>query len=193
MKKNKQFEYTEDNYINSVPKDHNKFSLYMNGDNSFNNFLNGVKPLNMYSIATGNANDPYIGKTIDFYYLSEDNDFWFMGFTDGTFVLRERTDHNFAWDSTHKHEPDMYWSDSYFLNPDICVTNNLSYFQRNKKDIRPKITCIGKWIEEHTDADIIGYYNAVVKEQERRDTIAEKNQHKRDLEEFNRLKEKLGL
>lgn len=201
----KDFEYTEDNYTSEVYK-HKKWAgnfIPTNMTADFNKYINNVRTVhgnslcNMLCSGSNNSvseKDAINGKTVDFYYFDENNDFWFMGFTDGSFIIREQTDHNMVYDTAHTHEPNMYWGNSYFLHPDYCVTcdwitNLLSLSDQDK----PKITPIGRWIEEHTDADIIGLYNYMMHEFEDAKQRQKNYEHEKDIKEYNRLKEKLGL
>lgn len=187
---NKDFEYTSDNYTGAV-YEHGKslFDTQCTQSKEFDKYIGDLRTAQGNNLRNNSLNDTYVdpiqGKTVDFYYFDEDNDFWFMGFTDGTFIVRERIDHNMF--STYPHEPNMHWGNAFLLKPELCVTNRLS------NNDKPKITPIGKWIEEHTDADIIGYYREMVRQFEESEQRNKDAKRERDIKEYYRLKEILGL
>ena len=194
MKDKKDFEYTQDHYIEDYRR--NKMLLGLNPNiYNFDKFDNGVRPVTNTLCECNRQyqnEDPIKGKTIDFYWFDEDNNFWFMGFTDGTFILRECTDKNFIYDSAHTHNPNMHWGYSYNVDADMCVIPRIiSLYATN--DYKPKITPIGKWLEEHTDIDVIGFYHHMVEQFTEQKKRTDEIEHERDLQEYNRLKEKLGI
>ena len=194
MKDNKDFKYTQDNYIEDYRRNTMLLGLNPNIYN-FDKFDNGVRPVTN-TLCERNRQyqneDPIKGKTIDFYWFDEDNNFWFMGFTDGTFILRECTNKNFIHDSAHTHNPNMHWGYSYNVDADICVIPRIISLYATDDD-KPKITPIGRWLEEHTDMDVIGFYHHVVEQFNEQKKRTDELEHERDLQEYNRLKEKLGI
>lgn len=208
MGKNKDFVFDDSNYIDSVPIDDVSRSIGLFGHSShkdFDKFENGVRPANglrLHSVVldeNGKPKDPLIGKTINFYYFDEDKYIMFIGFTDGTFIAREMRDTNVEWDTSRHREPHLSWGDAYWINPDWCVFRGDPYkismelyrMQPRKKDVI-RITSIGRWLEEHTDMDIIGYYNMLVKEAEEDYEKYLQREKEDDRKTFDRLKEQYG-
>lgn len=162
--KNTNFEFTEENTLLYVPckgESHNYLDCPAHNKDFMRKYSNGVSGLcsNIYTSPT----EALKGKTINYVYILSNGDL-FIGFEDNTFTLLHGFDllmYDFNGQSTKSDIKDyLFLSDipsSYvvydgddldrdYTQPDIMIV---------------KMTPIGKWLHEHTDCDVVSYYEEV--------------------------------
>lgn len=149
-------EYTEENYIDFVPNNCNYLDC-PGYANEITSYLKRVNPL-YARFGVGKVN--LIGKTIDFYY--ENTKTVFVGFTDNTFVIKRP--HMLGLDNfSLEFSPLVESCVCVYDGPRSTVDDNVPY---SSDEFAVRITPIGRWLQEHTDADIIGFYEKVKKDRE---------------------------
>lgn len=181
------FKFTKENYIESYSG-----SNYLDcpaENDSIKSFLNGVKPLYRSPLAGTGEEDILLGKTIDYYEFLDNKKLIFLGFTDNTFCIRMSykmrigTVHEGYDYETYTFAPSVY---SHFVLVDYYENYNDEYG-------KVKITKFGKWLAEHTDIDVVSFYETVKAKRLEIDEFRKKSKREDEIKQFYFLKEKLGL
>ena len=170
-------EYTKENYIDFVPL-HGNYLDCPAHSSSITPYMNGVSPIYVRN------QDEFIGKTVDFYY--ENTKTVFVGFTDNTFVIKRP--HTLGLDNFSLEFSTLIVSCvCVYDGQKSTVDDNVPY---SSKEFAVRITTIGRWLQEHTDADIIGFYEKVKKEREEITERIKKNKQEEEYKLYLSLKEK---
>lgn len=154
------------------------------------NGLGDLKGIGGYSVL--------IGKTIaDVFECNYDtwskSKYTIYCFTDNTFAIRYK--HNMLCDDNDiplgisSSEITTYLNIPY---SDMVIYRGGVGNSFNKEEC-VKILPFGRWLIENTNADIIGFYNKCVEDMKNDKERMKEYEHKRDLEQYNKLKEKLGF
>lgn len=174
-------EYTKENYIDFVPL-HGNYLDCPAHSSSITPYMNGVSPIYVRN------QDEFIGKTVDFYYGNQN--VVFVGFTDNTFIIK-RPD-TFGIDTFSRTNYPLIFVT--FVESCVCVYDGEEYGIDHHMDSFNKfvvrITPIGKWLQEHTDVDIIGFYEKVKKEREEIMERIKKDKEEEEYKLYLSLKEK---
>lgn len=191
------FEFNKTNFINEVPMHGNYLNCPAHAKDIDEFNKSDIQPLFK---TMHDHTDCCVGKTIDFTYFMEDHGIIFIGFTDGTFMIRKETE-MLSSCSSNGYTSQKTWMQYPILESCLCVYDGekyglpLSYAEEQEIPYGKhlvRITLIGKWIAEHTDIDVIGFYESVKEKRRKTEEYIKQQDEIRDRKHFEYLKEKYG-